>query len=259
MNQQPVTFTLKGSVAIIRLSPPREHNRVTPDMAPELRRVCETLNAERQARVVILTGCGQTFFYGGEADLFKQDSSTASLARKLDSHRFAASVASLKAPSIAAINGDALDQGLELALACDLRIVAEGANFGFPGLSKGVFPWDGGTQRLPRILGRGRAMEMFLTGRLVPAREAYSMGLVNKVVPLKDLQDAAQRLADIVAAGAPIAVQYTKEAVYKGLDMALSQGLHLEADLSFILQSTKDRRKGIQSFLNKEKPRFSGE
>ena len=259
MTKLPVTLTLKGSVAVIRLSLHREHNRLTLDMAGELRRVCETLNAEGQARVVILTGCGQDFFCGAEPDLFKEDPSADTLAQKLDSHRVAASVASLKIPSIAAINGDALDHGLELALACDLRIAAEGTNFGFPGLSKGLFPWDGGSQRLPRIIGRGRAMEMFLTGRLVPAREACSMGLVNKVVLLKDLQDTAQRLADIISAGAPIAVQYTKEAVHKGLDMALTQGLHLEADLSFILQSTKDRQKAIQSFLNKEKPSFTGE
>ena len=259
MTQLPVTLTLKGSVALINLSPHREHNRLTSDTAAQLRRVCETLNAEGQARVVILTGSGQTFFYGEDPALFKEDSSADTLAQKLDSHRVAASVASLKMPSIAAINGDALDHGLELALACDLRIAAEGTNFGFPGLSKGLFPWDGATQRLPRIIGRSRAVEMFLTGRLVLAREAYAFGLVNEVVPLSDLQNAAQRLADIIAAGAPIAVQYTKEAVHKGMDMALAQGLNLEADLSFILQSTKDRRKGIQSFLSNKTPRFSGE
>lgn len=177
----------------------------------------------------------------------------------MESYRAASSIGGLKIASIAAINGDALDQGLELALACDLRIAAEGASLGFSHLSKGIIPWDGGTQRLPRIVGRSRALELFLTGRLVQAEEACRIGLVNKVVPLEELQDAAQEMASAISSGAPIAVQYIKEAVHKGADMTLEQGLNLEADLSFILQSTNDRREGVQAFLNKRKPKFSGE
>lgn len=259
MAKKPVILTQKGPVALIQLSQPERGNRVTLDMAWELRQICQRLNVEGKAQVVILTGAGESFCCGGEQLLDDGDSSSPPLGQRLESYRAASSIGGLKIASIAAINGDALDQGLELALACDLRIAAEGASLGFSHLSKGIIPWDGGTQRLPRIVGRSRALELFLTGRLVQAEEACRIGLVNKVVPLEELQDAAQEMASAISSGAPIAVQYIKEAVHKGADMTLEQGLNLEADLSFILQSTNDRREGVQAFLNKRKPKFSGE
>ena len=173
--------------------------------------------------------------------------------------RVASHVANLKVPIIAAIHGRAWNQGLEIALACDLRIAAEDATFGFSSLAEGFIPWDGGTQRLPRIIGRARALDLLLTGRSLSAHEALEIGLVNAVAPAKDLESSALNLAQTIANAAPIATRYLKEAVNKGLDMSLPQGLNLEADLSFILQTTQDRKHGIHSFLNKTTPKFTAQ
>ena len=168
-------------------------------------------------------------------------------------------MAALEAPLIAAVNGPAIGQGLELALACDIRIAGEGARFAMPQVPAGVLPWDGGTQRLPRIVGRGRAMEMLMTGREVDAREALDMGLVHEVVPHAELAARVQALAESIAAAAPIALRYTKEAVLRGVDMGLDAGLRLEADLNILLQSTADRAEGVRAFLERRAPRFRGQ
>ncbi len=259
MAEKPVTLSQRNGIAVIRLREAGGHGRLSPDAAWELGRTCERLNWDASARVVILTGCAGAFRFDLEGE---EPSAGAPLPRsnkEACGGRAASAVAGLKAPSIAAINGDALDQGLELALACDLRVAAEGARLGFTGVSKGAMPWDGGSQRLPRIVGPARALDMLLTGRLLPAGEAHAIGLVNRVAAPDDLQQAVQRLAEEIAAGAPIASRFVKEAVYKGLDMSLDQGLNLEADLSFLLQTTGDRREGVRAFLENRKPRFVGE
>ena len=173
--------------------------------------------------------------------------------------RVASTVAALESPVIAAINGPAIGQGLELALACDLRIAAEGARLAMPQVPAGVLPWDGGTQRLPRIVGRGRAMEMLMTGREVDAWEALAMGLVHQVVPQGELAGRVQAVAESIAAAAPVAIRYTKEAVLRGVDMDIEAGLRLEADLNILLQSTADRAEGARSFLERRVPRFRGQ
>ena len=167
-------------------------------------------------------------------------------------------MAGIPIPVIAAINGDAMDQGLEMALACDLRVAVEDAGLGITDLSRGVVPWDGGTQRLPRLVGRGMAMEMLLTGRVLDAREALKVGLVHHVVPCEQLDGAVGKLAATLAGKAPIALRYAKEAVMKGMDGPMEQGMRLEADLSILLQRTADRAEGIASFLEKRCPRFAG-
>ena len=174
--------------------------------------------------------------------------------------KVADALANLPVPVIVSINGDALDHGLELALAGDIRICAESARFGLTDLSKpGCFPWDGGTQRLPRLVGPAWAADMLLTSRVISALEALGIGLVNRVVPSGELAQETQRLAESIAAGGPIAARYAKEAVAKGSDLTLAEGLRLEADLNIILQSTGDRAEGIQSFLDKRPSRFTGE
>jgi enoyl-CoA hydratase/carnithine racemase len=170
----------------------------------------------------------------------------------------AQAVASVDRPVIAAINGEAIGPGLELALSCDLRIASDEARFGLPQLSQGFIPWDGGSQRLPRIVGRARALELLLTSRTIDAVEALRIGLVNKVVPAKALLPESQALARQLAAKGPIALRYAKEAVNKGLDLTLEQGLRLEADLYFLLHTTADRIEGVRAFLEKRPPRFRG-
>ena len=170
----------------------------------------------------------------------------------------AGAVAGLECPVIAAINGDALGQGLELALACDLRIAAETARLGLPQIISGLIPWDGGTQRLPLLVGRAKAMEMIYTGESISAGEAYRFGLINKVVLVGELPLVVADMARVMASSAPLALKYAKEAIDKGLELTLEQGLRLEADLYLLLQTTADRTEGIKAFRQKRQPRFKG-
>lgn len=151
-----------------------------------------------------------------------------------------------------------MDHGLELALAGDLRIAAATARLGLTDLAHGAFPWDGGTQRLPRLVGPAWAQDLILASRVIDSAEALALGLVNQVVTADQLLAQAQALAAQIAAGGAIAARYVKEAVLKGMNLTLDQGLRLEADLNIILQSTADRAEGIQSFLQRRDPKFSG-
>jgi enoyl-CoA hydratase/carnithine racemase len=170
----------------------------------------------------------------------------------------AASVAGIDRPVIAAVNGDTLGQGLELALSCDFTVASNNARFGFPEVEKGLIPTDGGTQRLSRIVGKGKALELILTAETISAAEAFEIGLVSKVVAPEALTDEVNAMAGAIAARAPISMRYVKEAVNKGLDLTLEQGLRLETDLYLLLHTTDDRTEGIKSFLEKKPPRFKG-
>ncbi|MBM4433451.1 MAG: hypothetical protein FJ025_05565, partial [Chloroflexi bacterium] len=172
------------------------------------------------------------------------------------SYGVAEAIASIPQPVIAAINGDALGEGLELALACDIRLASKEVKLGFHQLAQGFIPTDGGTQRLPRIVGKGKALELILTAETISAEEAFEIGLVNKVVSKENLASEMEALAQTLAGKAPIALRYVKEAVNKGLDLTLEQGLRLEADLYFLLHTTSDRSEGITAFLQKRRPDF---
>ncbi|MFB3119553.1 MAG: enoyl-CoA hydratase/isomerase family protein, partial [Stenotrophomonas maltophilia] len=172
--------------------------------------------------------------------------------------RVADSVAELPVPVIMALNGDALDHGLELALAGDIRLANENAKFGLTDLASGGFPWDGGTQRLPRLVGPAWAQDLILTGRVLDAHQALELGLVNRVTPPGQALAEARELAEQILRGGPLAARYVKEAVYQGVDLTLPRGLALEADLNIILQSTRDRAEGLASFAEKRPPRYSG-
>ena len=161
-------------------------------------------------------------------------------------------------PIIAAIRGFALGGGLELALACDIRIAAEDAQLGLTEVNLAIIPGGGGTQRLPRVVGRGKALEMILTGARVPAAEALKIGLVERVVPVAELLPAAHALARAMADKAPVALRYAKEAVVSGLGLPLADGLRLENDLSTLLRTTEDRVEGARAFVEKRKPKWSG-
>ena len=163
-------------------------------------------------------------------------------------------------PVLVALNGDATDHGLELALAGDLRLAVSEASFGFSVPSAGSFPFDGGTQRLPRLVGPAWAQDMLLTGRRVDTREALAIGLINRVAETsEDLMKMAMDLAAQIVEGSPIGARYVKEAIFQGAELPLPQALGLEADLNVILQSTRDRAEGIASFIERRPPRFTGE
>ena len=233
------------------LNRPDAGNCVNELMAAELTDAAEELAANDNVLVVILTGAGPVFSVGREIP------QNASHIRQLQAAR---AIAALPVPVVAAVNGDASDHGLELALAADLRLAGPEARFWFSAPSANSFPFDGGTQRLPRLVGPGWAQDMLLTGRKVSAVEGLAIGLVNRVVESGGaVLQFAQELADQIMEGGPLSVRYAKEAVMSGADMALAHSLGLEADLNVILQSTRDRTEGIASFLERRKPKFTGE
>ncbi len=256
----PAVFTLNGPVALVTLDRPETGNLITPGISRSVKCACAQADQDPSVRVLVITGAGGHFSRGRDRPAPEPARIPGSgFDDWLAPRRVAAAVASVKVPTIAAIDGDALDHGLELALACDLRIASQDARLGITDLLSGVLPWDGGTQRLPRLVGVPRALDMLLTGRLLTAQEAAAIGLIGRVATPGGALAAALEMAQAIAQAGPIAVRYTKEAAYQGADLSLEQGLALEADLSFILQGTADRREGLQAFRQKRKPRFTGE
>lgn len=245
MSYKAIRYTKNDHVGWIRLYRPRAGNRLNQQMAQELADICTQVNRDEDIYVAIVTGAGKTFCIGGDY-------------QPAESLSPSGAIAGIGCPVIAAINGDAFGQGLELALACDIRLASNTARFGLPQITSGLIPMDGGTQRLPRIIGKGKALELILTGKDISAEEALEMGLVNKVVPAEKLHSEAKSLAETIASKAPIALKYAKEAISGGLDLTLEQGLRLEADLYFLLHTTADRDEGIKAFLEKRRPDFRG-
>ncbi|UCC59332.1 MAG: enoyl-CoA hydratase/isomerase family protein [Dehalococcoidia bacterium] len=258
MPRNTLTYEKREQTVWLTLNRPTRGNNIDLEFTNELRDACREINEEDAVKAVIITGTGDTFCTG--ANLNELLALTMDELRRSNPANLASNaVASINCPSIAAVNGDALGAGLELALACDIRVASKNARFGFPETSYGLIPGGGGTQRLPRIIGRGKATEMILTASIIEAEEAYQVGLISRVVSVDRLIEEAAAIAERLVSRAPIAVRYSKEAVYKGIDMTLDQGLRLEADLSFLLQTTADRDEGIKAFLKKRKPQFKGE
>ncbi len=245
-----LSLTRDEALAVITLQKPAANNRIDEAMAGELRELCAEISGDNGLRVVVLTGAGAVFSTGRNTPATR-----AQLARM----QAAGAVASLAVPVLVAINGDATDHGLELALAGDIRVAAPAAKFGFTVPATGNFPFDGATQRLPRLVGPGWARDMLLTGRRIDSAEALSIGLVNRVsAPSEDPLQLARKLAEEIMESSPLGARYIKEAATLGADLTLSQALGLEADLNIILQSTTDRAEGIASFLERRHPKFTG-
>ncbi len=258
MPHKTIIYRKEEQVVWLTLNRPLASNTINLELANELGDACREIKQDEEVRAVIITGAGQTFCSGADLDELSSFSLD-QLSRMNPASMASRAVAAVNCPVIAAINGDALGAGLELALSCDIRTSSENARFGFPETSYGLIPGGGGTQRLPRIVGRGKATEMILIAEPLDAREAYRIGLISKVVPGDKLAEEAKEIAKRLASRAPIAVRYAKEALNKGMDMTLEQGLRLEADLSFLLQSTGDRAEGIRAFLEKRTGHFKGE
>jgi len=221
-------------------------------MSADLSELCQMVALNEEVYVVLISDTGENAFLGEKGLM------TAVSVGETESQSFAEPISRLDRPVIAAISGDVIGQGLELGLACDIRIVSAASRFGLPQIKSGLISWDGGTQRLARLVGKGKALEMILTGEVVEAQEALRIGLVNKIVPPDKLTIAAMDMAKEMASKGPISLRYTKEAIYKGMDMTLEQGLRLEADLYLLIHTTKDRTEGIQAFREKRKPKFEG-
>jgi len=257
MSYKSIIYEKKEFIASITLNRPDSGNAITTRLSQELAELCASIHSDEEVRVVTITGAGKHFCLG--TDPAELSFVIASEAKQSSSHpSVAKTILNIERPVIAAINGDALGQGLELALACDLRIAAETARFGLPQIASGSIPWDGGTQLLPRIIGRTKAMEIILLGEAINATLACEIGLVNKVVPLREPMPTVMEMATQLSSGAPLSLRYAKEAVCQGLDLTLEQGLHLEADLYHLLQTTEDRIEGIKAFRERRTAKFKG-
>jgi len=248
-----------GGVAILTVNRPKVLNALNTQTLDELRRAILELKRDDSVRAVILTGAGEKSFVAG-ADINELATQTPTSGRE---HAIAGQhildlVEHLGKPVIAAINGYALGGGCELAMACTIRLAADTAKLGQPEINLGLIPGYAGTQRLARIVGRGRALELLLTGDQISAQDAHRLGLVNRVVPAADLMTEAKKLAATLAAKAPIAVRYILEAVHKGVEMPFAQAQIFEATLFGLVASTDDMREGTKAFLEKRKADFKG-
>ena len=259
---RPLVILQKSDhIAKITLNRLDADNFINLQMGQEMDNICRQINQDDDIYVVTITGAGDIFCGGSELEKSFQSGKKKSRTDEEigTQYNVALCVASIEKPVIAVINGDALGQGLELALASDIRIASQEAHFGFPNVALGLIPCDGGTQRLPRIVGKGKALELILTAEIISAEEAQGIGLVSKVVPPQSLNSEVEALAKTMTSKAPIALRYIKEAVNKGLDLTMEQGLRLEADLYFLLHTTGDRTEGIKAFLQKRTPGFKGQ
>lgn len=253
-----LTYRVEENLGIVTINRPQALNALNQDVLIELAAVTEVITQDPEVKVAIFTGEGKAFVAGADigqiADL--QDVFAAREFAIMGQSVFN-EIAALPVPSIAAINGFALGGGLELALACDLRVASHKAKLGLPEVGLGIIPGFGGTQRLPRLVGRGRALDLIFTGRHVSAEEALSLGLVNRVG--EDALQTAKELAGAILKNGPVALALAKEAVGRGENLDLQEALEVEADLFGLACATKDMREGTQAFLEKRPAQFRGE
>ena len=254
-----VLYETKGPIAYVTVNRPEVLNALDSDTWGDLERAFEEALEDPGVRGVILTGAGEKAFIAG-ADISELAEVTAVEAQK--SSRFGQSVLdlieNLGKPVIAAVNGFALGGGCETAMACTIRIASEKAKFGQPEVTLGLLPGGGGTQRLPRLVGKGRALQLILSGEIISAQEAYRIGLVNEVVPAVNVIPRAEAILKQIFSNAPIAVKYSLEAVNKGLETSQSEGLSLEASFFGLCSGTEDKKEGTSAFLEKRTAKFQG-
>lgn len=249
----------EGSVATLTIDRQDKLNAISPQVVEELGQALLELESEPPTAIV-LTGAGEKAFVAG-ADIGQMSQMSAIEAKRFAEigHAAMALLDRSPVPTIAAVNGFALGGGCEIALACDIRIAAENALFGFPEVGLGILPGMGGTQRLPRLIGPGLANELIFSGRRVEAAEAKEMGLVNRVVAQDEALNAAQQLATEISKNGPLAVRYAKAAANKALDVDIVSGLEYETDQFALLFSTEDAKEGMGAFSEKRKPEFKGQ
>ncbi len=254
-----VSFDVRDRVAYVTVNRPDKLNALNHATLGELDRAIEELHTQDGIRGAIITGAGAKAFVAGAdiAELAEQSPLDARQ-RALRGQRIFGRIDNSPKPVIAAINGYALGGGCELALACHVRIAAEGARLGLPELKLGICPGYGGTQRLPRLIGKGRALQLMLTGDMVDAAEAYRIGLVNQVVPAAELLGTAEEMLRKMMVVGPLAVAMTIEAVNRGLELPLGEALALEANHFGLLAGSEDSREGTRAFLEKREARFKG-
>jgi len=252
-------YEKKDDIGILTVNRPDKLNAISNELTSELSSLMDELEKDDKLRVLVITGAGDKAFVAG-ADIQELVDRDARMGRRVSRERqeIFSRIENLPVPVIAAVNGYALGGGLELALACNIRVCSEKAQFGAPEVKLGIIPGDGGTQRLPRLVGLGRGMEMVITGDFIDAQEAYRIGLVNKVVPPEELMKVAIELAQKIASRPPLAVRYAKEAVNRSQEGDAASGFALESYLHALTCTTEDKKEGVAAFLEKRKGKFKG-
>ena len=259
MAYENVLLQRDGAVSTVTVNRPQALNALNPATVDELLRCCDEIQRDRAVRCVIVTGAGEKAFVAG-ADIAAMAAMSPLQGREFSrhGHRLMSTLEDLAIPVIAAVNGFALGGGLELALACDVIFASQAAKFGQPEINIGVMPGAGGTQRLTRAIGKGRAMEMILTGKMISADEALRHGLVNKVVPVEYYLEEAKALAKEIASKPPIAVHLAKEAILKAFDTTVEVGLEYERRNFYLLFASEDQKEGMKAFVEKRKAEWRG-
>jgi enoyl-CoA hydratase len=259
MAYENIVTNLSGGIFTIVISRPQALNVLNTLTLKELDGVIGEAEAAGEVKALIITGAGEKAFVAG-ADITEVSELSTLAAREMTllGQRVFSRVEELGKPVIAAVNGYALGGGNELAMSCDIRVASENATFGQPEVNLGIIPSFGGTQRLPRLVGRGMAKYLIMTGEMIGAAEALRIGLVDKVVPQAELMDQARAIARLIMKKPPIAVLMAKRAIDRGLDMDLSSGMSYEAEAYTTSFSTSDRMEGMKAFLAKREATFSG-
>jgi enoyl-CoA hydratase/carnithine racemase len=254
-----VAYEKKGAIASVTVNRPKVLNALNTPTWADLRRAFEDARDDDAVRGVILTGAGDKAFIAG-ADIGELAHATAVEAEQASrlGQEVLELVENLGKPVIAAVNGFALGGGCETAMACTIRIAVDTARFGQPEVKLGLLPGGGGTQRLPRLVGKGRALQLILSGGMISAQEAYRIGLVNEIVPAANLIARAEEILKQIGANAPVAVRLSLEAVNKGMDTSQSEGFALEASYFGLCAATDDKKEGTSAFLEKRAPQFHG-
>ena len=248
----------RGRVAVITINRPQKLNALNIQTRTEGAAALDELREDAEVRVVVITGAGEKAFVAG-ADIAEFEGRTAVTQRDVMTARsLFTAVDTFPKPVIAMINGFCLGGGCELALSCDIRVASETARFGQPEINLGIIPGGGGTQRLTRLVGEGKAMELILTGDMIDAQHAFNLGLVNLVVPAADLEAKTMEMANRIAEKSPVALRMAKEAVKTAARANLDEGLRREIDLFALTFSSADKDEGVRAFLEKRKPDFKG-
>jgi len=258
MADKHLQVEMREQTAVVTISRPEAMNALSAEMVSGLIRVFRDLAENQDVRVVVLTGAGEkAFVSGGDIAAICNHNPAAALAMARQAHQLMDLVSAFPKPVIAAVNGYALGGGCQLAMACDIRIASERARFGQPEVNLGIIPGWGGTQRLPRLIGRGRALELFFTTDHIDAQEAMRIGLANRVVPHDQLLDTALEMARKIATKSRSALRNCKEAVCNGLEMDLFRANQHEANLFALCFANDDQKEGMAAFLEKRKARFT--